>query len=135
MERRSRPSRPHGLLARTLLLGLSAALFLLPACVANTAAITNTAVIAGFELTTRPRIAFAGQAVWVRCYAPQDGQYIRYGIEGVRISGPSTLERTENLLLVERLPCGKLTVTCQVDRDLLTTTLDVLGGECEAGAL
>jgi hypothetical protein len=129
MERR-RSHSPRARMAHLLLLGL-AALFHQLGCARNPVPATTPAARPStpFSLRLTPPIVLSGGSVWVRCYAPQEGRRIRYGIEGVRMS-EHPHDYTENRLLVERVPCGgNLVASCQVDRRRLEQALHVIG-EC-----
>lgn len=77
---------------------------------------TKSPVVARFDLRLMPPIILAGSATWVRCFVP-DGLgsgRIRFGIEGLAMSGPMPLDRVEHRRLVERIACGEWIAVCEV---------------------
>lgn len=66
-----------------------------------------------FALRVTPPIVHAGGAAWVKCYTPpwMGAGRVRYGIEGLRTS-EHAIDRTENSLLVDHIPCGSHVASC-----------------------
>jgi hypothetical protein len=91
-----------------------------------------------FEVRVTPRVLTAGQAVWLSCLIPQ-----RYGpgtlsleFEG-RFSTTRAIDRIETRFLVERIPCGRWTASCEIVttggiRERREVTVEARG-ECNAG--
>lgn len=85
-----------------------------------------------FKLTLYPRIVLAGQATYLTCYVPEglDASFIAYGMDGLQSSsGP--VEKVENKILVQHIPCGTWTAYCKIatptgDKSL-KETLEVAG--------
>lgn len=66
-------------------------------------------------LRVTPPMVLAGHAVWITCYVPEalGLGWIRYGIDGLRVSGPESVQHVQNRLLIEPVPCGTWTAFCQ----------------------
>jgi hypothetical protein len=72
------------------------------------------AVLAQFAIRLIPAFVFAGGSAWIVCDVPErDGPGIlRFGIEGLRVSGPNVLQQVDNRILIERIGCGDHLAFC-----------------------
>lgn len=92
---------------------------------------------APFEVRVFPRFIFAGGAVRLTCHVPEryGSGRIRLALEGIQATERS-LDRTQTILLVERVSCGTWTVTCTIrtpdGEQRLESELESRG-ECNSG--
>lgn len=69
-----------------------------------------------FEVKLSTAFIFEGGNIRVTCFAPLDdrtvGRPFGFGVKGLSYSAREYLDRIENALLIERVPCGTYTASC-----------------------